>query len=50
MLKNNQNIQMEKWLKWAREIQSSAQTGLAFATNHYEEERSKQLLKLALKH
>lgn len=36
-----------KWLKWAREIQALAQTGLAFAPNHYEEERSKKLLELA---
>jgi ADP-ribose pyrophosphatase YjhB (NUDIX family) len=35
------------WLKWAREIQSIAQTGLAFAPNHYEEERSKRLMEVA---
>jgi ADP-ribose pyrophosphatase YjhB (NUDIX family) len=36
-----------KWLKWAREIQSLAQTGLAFAPNHYEIERNNRLLEIA---
>ncbi|NOX18194.1 MAG: NUDIX hydrolase [Chlorobi bacterium] len=36
-----------KWLKWAREIQSLAQTGLAFAPNHYEIERNNRLLGIA---
>jgi len=37
----------EQWLKWAREIQSLAQTGLAFAPNHYEKERSTRLIELS---
>lgn len=44
MLKNNINAM---WLNWAREIQSLAQTGLAFAPNHYEKERSTRLIELA---
>ncbi len=37
----------EKWLKWAREIQALAQTGLTYAANHYEEERNKRLMEIA---
>ena len=37
----------EQWLKWAREIQSLAQTGLAFAPNHYEKERSTRLIEIS---
>jgi len=37
----------EKWLDWAREIQALAQTGLAFAPNHYEKERSTRLIELS---
>ncbi|MBN1300069.1 MAG: NUDIX hydrolase [Melioribacteraceae bacterium] len=36
-----------KWLEWAREIQSLAQTGLAFASNSFEVERNKKLLELS---
>ncbi len=36
-----------KWLKWAREIQALAQTGLAFAPNHYEIERNNRLIEIA---
>ncbi len=43
-MKENEN---EQWLKWAREIQSLAQTGLAFAPNHYEEERSTRLIEIS---
>ncbi len=38
---------MEKWLKWAREIQALAQTGLTFAPNHYEIARNKRLMEIA---
>jgi len=38
---------VEYWLKWAREIQSLAQTGLAFAPNHYEKERSTRLIEIS---
>jgi ADP-ribose pyrophosphatase YjhB (NUDIX family) len=36
-----------RWLEWARQIQSLAQTGLAFASNDYEVERNKRLIELA---
>ncbi len=35
------------WLDWARQIQSLAQTGLAFASNDYEVERNTKLIELA---
>lgn len=35
------------WLKWAREIQSLSQTGLAFATNEYELQRYTRLTEIA---
>lgn len=38
---------VEQWLMWAREIQSLAQTGLAFAPNHYEKERSTRLIEIS---
>ena len=37
----------EKWLRWAREIQSLAQTGLFYARNHFEEERAQRLLEIS---
>ncbi len=37
----------EKLLNWARKIQASAQTGLAFSENEYEIERNKKLLQIA---
>ncbi len=37
----------EKWLEWAREIQSLAQIGLTFADNHYEKARNKRLMEIA---
>lgn len=36
-----------KWLRWAREIQSLAQTGLFYARNHFEEERAQRLLEIS---
>lgn len=36
-----------QWLLWAREIQSLAQTGLAFSRNAYEKERNERLMRLA---
>lgn len=36
-----------KWLDWARQIQSLAQTGLTFASNDYEVERNTKLIELA---
>lgn len=36
----------EKWIWWAREIQSLAQTGLTFADNNYEVERNKRLVEI----
>lgn len=36
-----------RWLQWAREIQSLAQTGLAFAETEYEISRYKRLMEIA---
>ena len=36
-----------QWLKWAREIQSLSQTGLAFAVTDYEKKRYTRLTELA---
>jgi ADP-ribose pyrophosphatase YjhB (NUDIX family) len=36
-----------KWLVWAREIQATAQTGLAFAKDVYDRQRYEQLRRLA---
>lgn len=38
---------MEKWLKWAIEIQSLAQSGLAYTDNVYDIERYKRLRELS---
>lgn len=38
---------MEKWLQWAVEIQSLAQSGLEFANNGYEVERYNRLREIA---
>jgi len=35
------------WLKWAREIQSLSQTGLAYSRNEYETSRYRRLLEIA---
>lgn len=36
-----------QWLKWAREIQALAQTGLTFTENHYEVQRNTRLSEIA---
>lgn len=36
-----------RWLRWARELQAIAQTGLAFTTNQYDIERYERLRDLA---
>ena len=36
-----------QWLKWAREIQSLSQIGLAFSENHYESARNRRLIEIA---
>lgn len=36
-----------RWLQWAREIQSLCQTGLAFASNEYEISRYKRLMEIS---
>lgn len=36
-----------QWLKWAREIQSLGQIGLAFSENHYEKARNKRIIEIA---
>ena len=38
---------MEKWLKWAIEIQSLAQSGLAYTDNVYDIERYKRLREIS---
>ena len=38
---------MEKWLKWAIEIQSLAQAGLAYTTNVYDIERYERLREIS---
>ena len=38
---------MEKWLKWAMEIQSLAQSGLAYTNNVYDIERYERLREIA---
>ena len=38
---------MEKWLKWAIEIQSLAQSGLAYTTNVYDIERYERLREIS---
>ena len=38
---------MEKWLKWAIEIQSIAQAGLAYTNNPYDIERFKRLREIS---
>lgn len=38
---------MEKWLKWAIEIQSLAQSGLAYTDNAYDIERYKRLREIS---
>lgn len=37
----------EKWIKWAREIQALAQTGLAFKKDHYDELRNNRYMEIA---
>ena len=38
---------MEKWLKWAMEIQSIAQNGLAYVNNDYDKERYERLREIS---
>mgnify|MGYP004534120295 CR=1 FL=1 len=38
---------MEKWLKWAMEIQSLAQSGLAYTTNVYDIERYERIREIS---
>ena len=38
---------MEKWLKWAIEIQGLAQSGLAYTTNVYDKERYERLREIS---
>lgn len=46
--KNNSDDQnLPPWLKWAREIQTLSQTGLAFAQTKYETERYNRLTEIA---
>lgn len=42
-----QGALLPKWLEWAREIQSLAQTGLHFAENNYQSERFSRLMEIA---
>jgi ADP-ribose pyrophosphatase YjhB (NUDIX family) len=36
-----------RWLSWARELQSLAQTGLTYATGHYDIERYRRMMEIA---
>ncbi len=45
--KSNLKSGIPDWLKWAREIQALAQTGLTFSQSEYEVLRNKRLLELA---
>ena len=38
---------MEKWIKWAMEIQSLAQVGLAYTNNAYDIERYERLREIS---
>lgn len=38
---------MEEWLKWAIEIQSLAQAGLAYTSNIYDTERYERLREIS---
>jgi ADP-ribose pyrophosphatase YjhB (NUDIX family) len=38
---------LPQWLRWAREIQALAQTGLHYARNSFERERAQRLLEIA---
>ena len=38
---------MEKWLKWAIEIQSIAQAGLTYTSNAYDVERYERLREIS---
>lgn len=38
---------MDKWLKWAKEIQGLAQSGLAYTTNVYDIERYERLREIS---
>ena len=40
-------MKMEKWLKWAMEIQSLAQAGLAYTNNPYDVERFTRLREIS---
>lgn len=39
--------ELPRWLKWAREIQALAQTGLHYSTDEYNRHRYERLLKIA---
>jgi len=36
-----------RWLSWARELQSLAQTGLTYSTGHYDVERYRRMMEIA---
>ncbi len=38
---------MEQWLKWAIEIQSLAQAGIAYTDNNYDRERYERLREIS---
>lgn len=45
--KNKKENEKQRWLDWAREIQSLCQTGLAFSQTNYEVERYNRLIEIA---
>ena len=48
-IKDSELIKMEKWLKWAIEIQSLAQAGLTYTKDIYDKERYNRLREISAK-
>ncbi len=44
---NRNEVMMEQWLKWAVELQSMAQAGLAYTDNVYDIERYERLREIS---
>ena len=40
-------IDLPRWLEWAREIQALSQSGLAYGKTHYEIQRCQRLMEIA---
>ena len=46
-IKDSELVKMEKWLKWAIEIQSLAQAGLTYTKDIYDKERYNRLREIS---